>query len=107
MKLKLETSMYWFDSNRILPIRFYPYTSIVEDTIFWLNSPQIPEEIASVFQKVKDKSLSTGKIRWDNKVVLECTVKDFPHHIFMGYKDHALVLGFSVRCDSYVKPIDL
>lgn len=108
--MKIETQMYWFNPDRILPIRFYPYTTLVTNTIFWLsdiNYPQIPKEVADIFEKVKQKAIATGKIQWDNKVVLECFVEGFPHPIFMGYKDHALVLGFSVSHEKYVKPIDL
>lgn len=108
--MKVETQMYWFEADRITPVKFYPYTSLVTSTIFWLRDEsyaKIPEEIKTIFQEVKQKALNSEKIQWDNKVVLECSVKDFPHHIFMGYKDGALCLGFGVHSDSWVKPIDL
>lgn len=72
-----------------------------------MNSDTVPNDIRDTFQYVKDLALLSGKIRWDNKVVLECIVEDFPHHIFMGYKDHALVLGFSVHSDPWIVPISL
>lgn len=108
--MKIETQMYWFDADRINPIKFYPYTSLVTSTIFWLQDEsysKVPEEIKSIFEKVKNKALKSDKVRWDNKVVLECSVKNFPHNIFMGYKDGALCLGFGVTTDSWVKPIEL
>lgn len=108
--MTLEVSLYWFESDRITPVRFYPYTTIVENNIFWLNETmygdKIPQKIKDTFQQVKEKALSKGA-KWDNKVALECVVENFPHPIFMGYKDHALVLGFSVHHDTWVKPIDL
>ena len=108
--MKLETCMNWFDASRITPIKFYPYTSLVRDAIFWLRDDthtKIPEEIKRTFEKVKNKALESNKIQWDNKVVLECKVEGFPHHIFMGYKDGALALGFGVTYDKWLSPIEL
>ena len=109
--MQLKTELYWFDVQKIMPVRFYRYTSIVTNYIFWLNPVMnndfVPTRIREIFDHVKQLALMSGKISWDNKVVVECSVDDFPHNIFMGYKDHALVLGFSVEHDSRNPPIEL
>jgi len=107
--MQIHTNMFWFDADRITPVKFYPYTSLVTNTIFWLRDEtysKIPEEIKRIFEKVKNKALKSDKIQWDNKVVLECKVENFPHHIFMGYKDGALALGFGVIHDKWLTPIE-
>lgn len=105
--MKIETSMYWFDAEHITPVKFYCYTSLVCNTIFWLRDNAITPEIKNTFEQVKAKALLSKKVQWDNKVVLECKVKNFPHHIFMGYKDGALCLGFGVTHDKWITPIEL
>jgi hypothetical protein len=86
------------------PVAFYPYTSCVMDRIFVIRDySEIPEikklrqELIDFFQACKINA------RIDNKIAFELDVEG--KRIFYGFYDWTFSIGFSVRSDSWVKPI--
>lgn len=97
--LNVEATLDWLSD--VKPVRFYPYVSIVTQHLFWEKPENLPDSIVRLFLQVKDKTLSLGA-RWDNKVVVECQVGDYPAPVFFGYKDGNYALGFSVYVEEWV-----
>lgn len=99
MELNVNISR-WFNTEDLIPVGFYAYPCVVTDTIFRLqpiNGTKIPPAIKQVFQDIKDESLKTLNIIDDNKVAIKCYVKNFPHDVYLGYKDGSLTLGFGIK----------
>lgn len=98
----MKLVFYFLRKDRILPIRYYPYTTIVTDHIFFSAPEELPNEVNKVFEYVQQYvEDSIGK--WDNKVAIEIKIDDIIPTLFMGYKDGNYALGFNIRAEEYVK----
>jgi hypothetical protein len=115
----------WFEIEQLTPINFFRYKSYTTDRLvdFQAHNDRDKEryqiEIA-LFEELKQKVLGmhynlVGKIglkpypneilpvRWDNKVVVECTLPD-GRHFFFGWKDDCYSIGTERAGDSWVEP---
>jgi hypothetical protein len=96
--ITFEAELYWLQNPK--PVKFYPYTTIVTNYLFWEDKQKVLQPVYDLFMEVRSKAIELGA-KWDNKVAVECTIEGFPHPVFFGYIDHAIVLGFSVECEKW------
>lgn len=105
---------YWLRSENFIPVKFYPYTSIVTNRIWEQSFNYKITEIEKFAQEIKSKAIAMGA-QWDNKVVVEIAYKSqmnkdnfVQSNLFVGYKDGGIVIGLAVwLVDAWIKPQNL
>lgn len=92
-----------YDVKRMIPVAFYPYTSIVQDRILEVENynevPSLRELREELIEHFNDNGISCTV---DNKIVFEVDVKGV--RLFIGFKDWNFAIGFSVVSDSWIVP---
>lgn len=111
----MKNYKFWLTVENLIPVKFYPYTSIVMFTLLSQNHNYKTEEhdFLEILGNEIKQLVEQRNIYWDNKVVIECKLKHlYPDQkatssIFIGKYDGKWFVGLGVLCDSWIDPIEI
>lgn len=91
----------WRLGDEAVPLEFWPYTTIVTDTILELPREKVSDLQARLITQFNEAGI---KAYTDNKTAFG--VKDENGRIwYIGFKDFRCVLGTGIRTDSWNKAV--
>lgn len=110
----------YFWADRLTPINYYRYKSVVRDRIYEVRAASFEERLMNEeairrFNDLKKKCMTMSvdisdseepnwrSDLWDNKIVIECETET-GERIFVGFYDFTYSIGKSVSSDSWIKP---
>jgi len=112
---------FWCKVKDLTPMKYHRYTSIIENPVLHvdLGDKSATEEFVNFFAELREKAIKMltdhskeqdgsdlHPLQWDNKVVLECKTSS-NNIVFIGYKDGRAIIGFGVRSDDWIKPLNI
>lgn len=112
MSQNIEISLDWFRADNLKPLRIWGYPSSVDSRIFEAEyydrqlMKNVEPNIKDAFDRFRSV-LQTNHLN-DNKIVIECEIKDNPHAtVFMGWKDNHITIGNGVHAYDNQLPKDI
>lgn len=101
----MKPFLFWLRPERFVPVKFYPYTSIVTHVLYESRQKVTTSEHFYVqhFAKVIKEKVKEMGMEWDNKVVVEIASINMANDpayktstLFIGYKDGRITIGLGV-----------